>query len=112
VATVRRARLTRAELQEQNRAKVLAAARTEFVERGYRDAKVDDIAERAALTRGAVYSNFPGKRALYFAVLAEEAAVDEATSAGVDSTVRGTGDAAGRTSSGEPVTGREDAGAD
>jgi AcrR family transcriptional regulator len=61
-------------MQERNRAKVLAAARAEFVERGFRDAKVDVIAARAGLTRGAVYSNFPGKRALYFAVLAEDAA--------------------------------------
>src|SRR3569833_395772 len=68
------ARLSRAETRERNRAKVLAAAREEFTERGYRDAKVDGIAERAELTRGAVYSNFPGKRALYFAVLAEDAA--------------------------------------
>src|SRR5690242_16645937 len=60
----------RAEMQERNRAAVLAAARAEFVERGFRDAKVDVIAARAGLTRGAVYSNFPGKRALYFAVLA------------------------------------------
>ncbi|GAA4231323.1 AcrR family transcriptional regulator [Streptosporangium album] len=64
-------RLTRAEMQERNRAKVLAAARDEFTERGFRDAKIDSIAERAELTRGAVYSNFPGKRALYFAVLAD-----------------------------------------
>jgi AcrR family transcriptional regulator len=64
-------RLTRVELQERNRAKVLAAAGDEFAERGFRDAKIDDIAERAGLTRGAVYSNFPGKRALYFAVLAD-----------------------------------------
>lgn len=65
------ARLGRAEMQERNRAKVLAAARDEFAERGFRDAKIDAIAERAELTRGAVYSNFPGKRALYFAVLAD-----------------------------------------
>jgi AcrR family transcriptional regulator len=65
------ARLRRAQMQERNRAKVLAAARDEFAERGFRDAKVDAIAERAELTRGAVYSNFPGKRALYFAVLAD-----------------------------------------
>ncbi|RSN62547.1 TetR family transcriptional regulator [Amycolatopsis sp. WAC 04182] len=64
-------RLSRAETQERNRAKVLAAARDEFAEQGFRDAKIDVIAERAELTRGAVYSNFPGKRALYFAVLAE-----------------------------------------
>ena len=60
-------------MQERNRAAVLAAARAEFVERGFRDAKVDVIAARAGLTRGAVYSNFPSKRALYFAVLATDA---------------------------------------
>ncbi|MEU4744040.1 helix-turn-helix domain-containing protein, partial [Actinosynnema sp. NPDC023658] len=64
-------RLSRAEAQERNRAKVLDAARAEFAERGFRDAKIDAIAQRAELTRGAVYSNFPGKRALYFAVLAD-----------------------------------------
>ncbi|WP_086841908.1 TetR/AcrR family transcriptional regulator [Amycolatopsis kentuckyensis] len=64
-------RLSRAETQERNRAKVLIAARDEFARRGFREAKIDVIAERAELTRGAVYSNFPGKRALYFAVLAD-----------------------------------------
>jgi AcrR family transcriptional regulator len=66
-------RLSRAQTQQRNRARVLAAARAEFAERGYREAKVDTIAERAELTRGAVYSNFPGKRALYLSVLAEDA---------------------------------------
>jgi len=64
-------RLSRAELQLRNRAKVLAAARAEFAEHGYRDATIDRIADRADLTRGAVYSNFPGKRALYFTALTE-----------------------------------------
>jgi AcrR family transcriptional regulator len=62
-------RLTRAQQQERNRAAVLAAARDEFGEHGYAEAKVDRIAERAELTRGAVYSNFTSKRALYLAVL-------------------------------------------
>jgi AcrR family transcriptional regulator len=66
-------RLNRVEQRARNRARVLAAAGEEFAERGFRDAKVDRIAARADLTRGAVYSNFPGKRALYFAVLAEAA---------------------------------------
>lgn len=43
--------------------------REEFAECGFALAKVDRIAERAELTRGAVYSNFPGKKALYLAVL-------------------------------------------
>ncbi|WP_280454329.1 TetR family transcriptional regulator [Nocardia brasiliensis] len=67
------ARLTRAEQQDRTRRKVLEAAGAEFAERGFRNATVDGIAERADLTRGAVYSNFPGKRALYFAVLAHGA---------------------------------------
>lgn len=72
-------RLTRVQQQERTRAEVLAAARDEFAEHGYGLAKVDRIAERAELTRGAVYSNFPSKRALYLAVLTElvESAVAE-----------------------------------
>ncbi|GIG00904.1 helix-turn-helix domain-containing protein [Catellatospora citrea] len=66
-------RLTRAQAQQRNRAGVLSAARAEFAARGYRETTVDGIAGRAGLTRGAVYSNFPGKRALYFAVLADDA---------------------------------------
>jgi AcrR family transcriptional regulator len=65
------ARLTRAQQQERTRAAVLAAAWDEFAAHGYVEAKVDRIAERAELTRGAVYSNFPSKRALYLAVLIE-----------------------------------------
>jgi AcrR family transcriptional regulator len=75
-------RLTRAQQQERNRAAVLAAARDEFAERGYADAKVDRIAERAELTRGAVYSNFPSKRALYLAVLLDSLDPPEVTGQG------------------------------
>ncbi|MBM7784693.1 TetR/AcrR family transcriptional regulator [Tenggerimyces flavus] len=73
------ARLTRAQQQDRTRAAVLAAARAEFAARGYADAKVDQIAERAELTRGAVYSNFPSKRALYLAVLVDS--LDDASAA-------------------------------
>jgi AcrR family transcriptional regulator len=62
-------RMTRAQQQERTRASVLAAAEEEFTQHGYAQAKIDRIAERAELTRGAVYSNFPSKRALYLAVL-------------------------------------------
>jgi AcrR family transcriptional regulator len=82
------ARRTRAEMQEHNRARVLAAARQEFAERGFRDAKIDVIAENAELTRGAVYSNFPGKRALFFAVLADLAERAPASSPAGAATVR------------------------
>ncbi|MEV4318954.1 helix-turn-helix domain-containing protein [Actinocrispum sp. NPDC049592] len=66
------ARPSRAETQAVNRAKILDAARAQFAARGFGAVKIDEIAEVAGLTRGAVYSNFPGKRALYFAVLARE----------------------------------------
>ncbi|GIE30964.1 TetR family transcriptional regulator [Actinoplanes italicus] len=62
-------RLTRAQQQARTRSAVLDAAVEEFAEHGYADAKVDRIAARADLTRGAVYSNFAGKRSLYMAVL-------------------------------------------
>lgn len=61
----------RAEQQIRNRERILAAAREEFAQTGYRDAKIDRIAARAGLTRGAVYSNFPSKRALGLTVAAE-----------------------------------------
>ncbi|BBH64070.1 TetR family transcriptional regulator [Actinoplanes sp. OR16] len=62
-------RLTRVQQQARTRSVVLAAAADEFREHGFADAKIDRIAARADLTRGAVYSNFPSKRALYLAVL-------------------------------------------
>ncbi|MDQ0957488.1 AcrR family transcriptional regulator [Streptomyces sp. B4I13] len=80
-------RLTRAQQQERTRAAVLTAAKAEFTERGYATAKVDGIAERAELTRGAVYSNFPSKRALYLAVLIDmverAAAAEHGTADGI-----------------------------
>src|SRR4029450_4473661 len=64
-------RLTRGQQQARTRSAVLPAAAEEFGTYGYADAKVDRIAERAELTRGAVYSNFPSKRSLYLAVLVD-----------------------------------------
>lgn len=86
-------RLTRVEQQERTRKTVLAAAREEFVEHGYALAKIDRIAERAELTRGAVYSNFPGKRALYLAVLV--ALVEGAEASGPPRPPRSLADALG-----------------
>jgi AcrR family transcriptional regulator len=87
-------RLSRAQQQERTQVAVLAAARDEFTEHGYAEAKIDRIAERAELTRGAVYSNFPGKRALYLAVLVdmvERSAVGEVPSASPSSVAEALG---------------------
>jgi AcrR family transcriptional regulator len=63
------ARLTRAQQQVRTRATVVAAARAEFASFGYTEARIDRIVARSGLTRGALYANFPSKRALYLAVL-------------------------------------------
>jgi AcrR family transcriptional regulator len=64
-------RLTRRERKERTRADLLAAARTVFVRRGFHAASLDEIAEEAGFTKGAVYSNFAGKDDLFLAVLDE-----------------------------------------
>ncbi|MCJ0977885.1 TetR/AcrR family transcriptional regulator [Rhodococcus sp. ARC_M12] len=52
------------------RDRLLAAAADEFTERGYAAAKLADIAHRAGFTKGAVYSNFESKQALFAELLA------------------------------------------
>ncbi len=60
--TVRRAR------NEAYRELILEAALRVFADRGYRDAKVQEIAEQAGVATGTVYGIFPGKQELYRAV--------------------------------------------
>jgi AcrR family transcriptional regulator len=62
-------RVTRAERQAQTRADLLAAARGVFLRRGFHGASLEEIAQEAGYTKGAVYSNFEDKDALYLAVL-------------------------------------------
>jgi AcrR family transcriptional regulator len=64
-------RLTRDERKARTRADLLAAARRVFVDRGFHAATLDDIAEEAGYTKGAVYSNFRGKDDLFLALLDE-----------------------------------------
>jgi AcrR family transcriptional regulator len=66
-------RLTRSQRQEQTRAQLLDAALRVFLRRGYHGASLDEIAEEAGYTTGAVYSNFKGKDDLFLAVLDAEA---------------------------------------
>ncbi|HEV7400807.1 MAG TPA: TetR/AcrR family transcriptional regulator [Solirubrobacterales bacterium] len=64
-------RETRAEKQARTRAELLATAATVFGRRGYKGASVEEIAEQAGYSHGAVYSNFDGKADLFLAVLEE-----------------------------------------
>src|SRR2546427_11992467 len=66
----RRTRAARAE-QRDGREALLEAALEVFAERGYRDSSVDEIAERAGYSKGAVYWHFSSKDDLFFALLEE-----------------------------------------
>src|SRR3984885_7184390 len=61
-------RLTRAEQQAQTRARLIDAAAKVFARRGFQAASVEEIAEEAGYSHGAVYSNFEGKADLFLAV--------------------------------------------
>jgi AcrR family transcriptional regulator len=62
-------RVTRSERKARTRQDLLLAARTVFLRRGFHGASLDEIAEEAGYTKGAVYSNFAGKDDLYLALL-------------------------------------------
>jgi AcrR family transcriptional regulator len=61
-------RLSRAERRQQTRQELVTAAEACFVTRGFHATSVDEVAERAGYTKGAVYSNFAAKEDLFFAV--------------------------------------------
>jgi AcrR family transcriptional regulator len=62
-------RPTRAERQAATRADILEAARKRFLDNGYAATSLDDIADDAGYSKGAVYSNFRDKPTLCRAVL-------------------------------------------
>ncbi|ANK90157.1 MULTISPECIES: TetR/AcrR family transcriptional regulator [Rhizobium] len=59
----------RSETMEENRVKLIAAARKAFAEKGYAAASMDELTAEAGLTRGALYHNFGDKRGLLAAVV-------------------------------------------
>ncbi len=63
--------MLRSQHAEATRRSVLAAARSAFGRKGYAQASVDEIADAARVTKGAVYHHFAGKEALFRAVHAE-----------------------------------------
>jgi AcrR family transcriptional regulator len=64
-------RLTREEKKARTRAQLIDAAATVFARRGFVAASLDEVAEEAGLTKGAVYSNFDSKEDLFEAVIDE-----------------------------------------
>lgn len=59
----------RQESMAENRAKLIAAARQAFAEKGYAAASMDELTAAAGLTRGALYHNFGDKKGLMAAVV-------------------------------------------
>ena len=74
------ARLTREESRERTRALLLAAGRSVFARFGYGGASIDTIAETAGFSKGAFYSNFESKEAIFLELLAENMATELAAS--------------------------------
>ena len=75
------------------RKQLLAAAQQVFVANGYHAAAMDDIAERAGVSKPVLYQHFPGKLELYLALLDTQAevlsaAVNEALAATDDNRAR------------------------
>jgi AcrR family transcriptional regulator len=66
--TAKPKRESRSERQARTRAELLATAATVFARRGYEGASVEEIAEQAGYSHGAVYSNFDGKADLFLTV--------------------------------------------
>jgi AcrR family transcriptional regulator len=64
-----RRRLTQAEAKEQTRQQLLAAAARVFAQKGFAGASLEEIAERAGYSTGAVYYNFAGKEELFLELI-------------------------------------------
>ena len=62
-------RISRSERKARTREELLVAARSVFLRRGFHGATLEEIADEAGYTKGAVYSNFAGKDDLYLALL-------------------------------------------
>ena len=65
------ARLTRSERTAQTRRELLDAAERRFFRDGYHGTTLDDIADEAGYTKGAVYSTFKSKGGLFVALFDE-----------------------------------------
>ncbi len=66
--STKRVRMTAQERREQ----LIGVARSAFAERGYEASSVEEIAERAAVSKPVVYQHFGGKEGLYAVVVDRE----------------------------------------
>lgn len=61
----------RAETAQENREKLIHAARKAFAEKGFAAASMDELTASVGLTRGALYHNFRDKKGLLASVVAQ-----------------------------------------
>ncbi|MBN2801277.1 MAG: TetR/AcrR family transcriptional regulator [Deltaproteobacteria bacterium] len=64
--------MTRHLPESDRREQILNAARDVFIEEGYLQARVQDVARRAGLSKGAVYFYYPSKRDIFMALIHQE----------------------------------------
>ena len=73
--------------RRERRAQLLASALEVFVAHGYHSAAMDDIADRAGVSKPVLYQHFPGKLELYMALLDQSCdAITEAIRAALQTT--------------------------
>ena len=73
--------------RDARRAQLLESALGVFVAQGYHSAAMDDIAERAGVSKPVLYQHFPGKLDLYLALLDQSCdTIIDATRAALEST--------------------------
>jgi AcrR family transcriptional regulator len=73
------ARVTRAESKERTRQRLLAEAQRLFRERGYAATSLEQIAEAAEVTKGAIYGHFAGKEDLMLSAIEADPRPDYST---------------------------------
>src|SRR5215472_17436276 len=76
------ARVTRAESKERTRQRLLEEAQRLFRERGYAATSLEQIAEAAEVTKGAIYGQFASKEDLMLSALEAAPAPDYSTTLG------------------------------
>ena len=64
--------MTKHKSEQDRRGQILRAARSVFIDKGFLAARVEDVAKRAGLSKGAVYFYYTSKRELFLSLVREE----------------------------------------
>ena len=88
-------RLSRAEQNDRNRGLLLSAALRVFLSRGYHAATLEQIADEAGFSKGAVYSRFESKADMFLALLTDRIAARAAENAAAVAELASSGTLAG-----------------